>query len=59
LIVIATLGPIDSLAENFAFGQMIQHTIHFDQAALLLAIGLTDPVLVPILSKLGVGACTS
>jgi putative membrane protein len=54
LIVIATVGPIDSLADNFVFGHMIQHTILFDQAALLLAIGLTGPVLIPILTKPGV-----
>ena len=33
---------------------MIQHTILFDEAALLLVIGLTGPVLVPILSKPGI-----
>ncbi len=54
LIVLATVGPIDSLADNFVFGHMIQHTILFDQAALLLALGLTGPVLVPILTKPGV-----
>ncbi|HVC07329.1 MAG TPA: cytochrome c oxidase assembly protein [Solirubrobacterales bacterium] len=54
LIVVATVGPIDSLADNFVFGHMIQHTILFDQAALLLAIGLTGPVLIPILTKPGV-----
>ncbi len=54
LIVIATVGPVDHLADDFAFGHMIQHTILLDESALLLAIGLTGPVLAPILSKPGV-----
>lgn len=54
LVVIATVGPLDSLADDFVFGHMIQHTVLFDEASLLLAIGLTGPVLVPVLSKPGV-----
>ena len=54
MIVLATVGPMDSLADTYVFGHMIQHTILFDEAALLLAIGLTGPVLVPILTKPGV-----
>jgi putative membrane protein len=54
LIVVATVGPIDALADNFVFGHMVQHTILFDEASLLLAIGLTGPVLVPILTKPGI-----
>jgi cytochrome c oxidase assembly factor CtaG len=53
LIVLATVGPMDELADDFVYGHMIQHTILFDQAALLLAIGLTGPVLIPILTKRG------
>lgn len=45
---------MDSLADTYVFGHMIQHTILLDEAALLLAIGLTGPVLVPILTKPGV-----
>ncbi len=54
LIVLATVGPMDELADNFVFGHMVQHTILFDEAALLLAIGLTGPVLVPLLTKPGI-----
>jgi cytochrome c oxidase assembly factor CtaG len=54
LIVLATVGPMDQLADDFVFGHMIQHTILFDQAALFLALGLTGPVLIPILTKRGV-----
>ncbi len=54
LIVLATVGPMDVLADDYVFGHMIQHTILFDEAALLLAIGLTGPVLVPLLTKPGI-----
>jgi len=54
MIVLATVGPMDGLADDYVFGHMIQHTILFDEAALLLAIGLTGPVLIPILTKPGV-----
>jgi putative membrane protein len=54
MIVFATVGPIDSLADDFVFGHMIQHTILFDEAAMLLAVGLTGPVLVPLLTKPGI-----
>ncbi len=53
LVAIATVGPMDELADEFVFGHMIQHTILTDEAALLIAIGLTGPVLRPILSAPG------
>ena len=53
LLAIATVGPMDTLADEFVFGHMIQHTILTDEAALLLAIGLTGPVLRPVLSAPG------
>jgi putative membrane protein len=55
LVVLATVGPLDTLADEFAFGHMIQHTMLLDGASLLLAIGLTGPVLVPILRLPGLG----
>jgi putative membrane protein len=54
LIVLATVGPIDKLADDFVSGHMVQHTILFDEASLLLVIGLTGPVLAPILSQPGI-----
>ncbi len=54
VIVLTTIGPMDVLADDFVFGHMIQHTILLDEVSLLLALGLTGPVLVPILSKPGV-----
>ena len=53
LLLIATVGPMDELADELVFGHMIQHTILTDEAALLLAIGLTGPVLRPVLSAPG------
>jgi cytochrome c oxidase assembly factor CtaG len=50
LILGVTLGPVDELADEFVYGHMIQHIALTDEAALLLAIGLTGPVLRPILS---------
>jgi cytochrome c oxidase assembly factor CtaG len=54
LIVLATVGPIDKLADEFVFGHMIQHTLLLDEIALLLALGLTGPVLAPLLGKPGI-----
>jgi len=51
LIVLATVGPMDALADDFVFGHMIQHTLLLDEISLLLALGLTGPVLAPILGK--------
>jgi cytochrome c oxidase assembly factor CtaG len=53
LLAVATVGPMDELGDDLVFGHMIQHTMLTDEAALLLAIGLTGPVLRPILSAPG------
>jgi cytochrome c oxidase assembly factor CtaG len=55
LIVLATVGPVDTLADDFVFGHMVQHTLLLEEISLLLAIGLTGPVLAPVLSKPGIG----
>jgi cytochrome c oxidase assembly factor CtaG len=55
LVLIATVGPLDDLAGDFVFGHMIQHTMLLDEASLLLAIGLTGPVLGPVLRLPGLG----
>ncbi len=52
-IVLSTVGPMDVLADNFVYGHMIQHTLLLEEASLLLALGLTGPVLGPILTKPG------
>jgi cytochrome c oxidase assembly factor CtaG len=52
-IVLSTVGPMDELADNFVYGHMIQHTILLEEVSLLLALGLTGPVLGPLLTKPG------
>jgi cytochrome c oxidase assembly factor CtaG len=50
LIAIITCEPVDHLAEELVFAHMVQHTVLTDEAALLLAIGLTGPVMRPVLA---------
>jgi putative membrane protein len=52
-IVLVTVGPMDDLADNFVFGHMIQHTLLLEEISLLLTLGLTGPILGPILTKPG------
>jgi putative membrane protein len=52
-IVLVTVGPMDDLADNFVFGHMIQHTLLLEEISLLLTLGLTGPVLGPIMTKPG------
>jgi cytochrome c oxidase assembly factor CtaG len=53
LLGVATVGPMAELGDELVFGHMIEHTILTDEAALLLAIGLTGPVLQPVLRAPG------
>jgi putative membrane protein len=53
LVLVATVGPMDELGDDLVFGHMIQHTMLADEAALLLVLGLTGPLLRPILSAPG------
>jgi cytochrome c oxidase assembly factor CtaG len=53
LLGVATVGPVAELGDELVFGHMIEHTILTDEAALLLAIGLTGPVLQPVLRAPG------
>ncbi|HEY2715453.1 MAG TPA: cytochrome c oxidase assembly protein [Solirubrobacterales bacterium] len=52
-IVLSTVGPMDELADDFVYGHMIQHTILLEEVSLALALGLTGPVLGPVLTKPG------
>ncbi|MBS1879216.1 MAG: cytochrome c oxidase assembly protein [Actinobacteria bacterium] len=52
-IVLVTVGPIDDLADNLVFGHMVQHILLLEEISLLLALGLTGPILGPILTKPG------
>lgn len=49
LIVIALFSPIAKLADDLIWAHMIEHLIIGDLAALLLVLGLTGPLLQPIL----------
>jgi putative membrane protein len=49
LIVIALVSPIAELADDLIWAHMIEHLLIGDLAALLLVLGLTGPLLQPIL----------
>ena len=49
LIVIALLSPIADLADDLVWAHMIEHLLIGDLAALLLVLGLTGPLIQPIL----------
>jgi putative membrane protein len=49
LIVIALFSPIAELADDLIWAHMIEHLLIGDLAALLLVLGLTGPLLQPIL----------
>jgi cytochrome c oxidase assembly factor CtaG len=52
LLVLAALGPpLDALAERSLAWHMAQHLLLADLAALLLAAGLTGPLLRPLLAR--------
>jgi putative membrane protein len=53
LIVIALFSPIARLADDLVYMHMIEHLLIGDLAALLLVIGLTGPILQPILKIRG------
>lgn len=50
LVAIADLPPVSTLAEELIVAHMAQHLILSDLAALLIVLGLTGPLLQPLLS---------
>ena len=50
VIAIATFGPMDHLAEEMVSTHMVQHLMLADLASLLLVLGLTGPIMQPLLS---------
>jgi cytochrome c oxidase assembly factor CtaG len=50
LIIAAYVSPLDHISEELLLAHMIQHLIIGDVAALLIVLGLTGPLLQPILS---------
>ena len=52
LVVFVATGPgVETLADDLLTAHMVQHLLLADVAALLLAVGLTGPVLRPLLSS--------
>ena len=53
VLAIALVSPIDRLAEELLTFHMIQHLLILDVAALLFVLGLTGPVMQPLLAMRG------
>ena len=53
LILIALFTPIARLADDLVYMHMVEHLLIGDLAALLLVLGLTGPILQPILKIRG------
>ena len=49
LTTLVQLPPIDSLADSVLIAHMVQHIVIGDVASLLLVLGLTGPILAPLL----------
>ena len=49
LMLVVQVGPLDTLADEVLFAHMIQHLVIGDLASLLIVLGLTGPVLAPLL----------
>lgn len=50
VLAIAIASPLESLAEELITGHMVQHLLIIDIAALLLVLGLSGPMLQPVLA---------
>ncbi len=50
LIALATASPLADLAEELVIAHMVEHLLIGDLATLLLALGLTGPLLQPVLA---------
>jgi cytochrome c oxidase assembly factor CtaG len=51
VLILADLPPLAGVAEDLVVAHMAQHLLVGDLAALLIALGLTGPVLQPLLSR--------
>jgi cytochrome c oxidase assembly factor CtaG len=49
LMAIVQVGPLDTLADQLLFAHMLQHIVIGDVASLLIVLGLTGPLLAPLL----------
>lgn len=50
VLAVALVSPIDRLADELLLAHMIQHLLIMDVAALFLVLGLTGPVMQPVLA---------
>lgn len=50
VLAAAIISPLEGLAEELVSGHMVQHLLIIDVAALLIVLGLTGPMLQPILA---------
>ena len=50
VLAIAVVSPLEGLAEELIVGHMVQHLLILDIAALLIVLGLTGPMLQPVLA---------
>lgn len=50
VLAIAIASPLEQLAEELVTGHMVQHLLIIDIAALLVVLGLTGPMLQPVLA---------
>ena len=50
VLAIAIASPLEQLAEELITGHMVQHLLIIDLAALLIVLGLTGPMLQPLLA---------
>lgn len=55
LIVVALVSPLAHMGEELLVAHMAQHLVLGDLAALLIVLGLTGPLLQPLLSARGLG----
>jgi putative membrane protein len=51
LLLVADLPPLGDVAEEIVVGHMVQHLLIGDLAGLLIALGLTGPILQPLLAR--------
>ncbi|MGH2882748.1 MAG: cytochrome c oxidase assembly protein, partial [Solirubrobacteraceae bacterium] len=49
LVAVVQIGPLDTLADSVLVAHMIQHIVIGDIASLLIVLGLTGPVIQPLL----------
>ena len=55
MLLLADLPPLSTVAEELVVGHMAQHLLIGDLAGLLIALGLTGPLLQPLLAVRGLG----